>query len=178
MNKQKIFKKHPYKTLLIVLLLLGVALGLRTLNIDREFSGDETATMSIASVKQHLIVAELKKQEINPPATYFLLSCWMKVSKSESWIRLYFVLFGMGGCLLIYLIAREYLNEKLAKIALLIAAFSPLLIFASQYVRSYMDSAFWMLLSCLMMLKILKGKESIFIWVGYIISCVLSLYTF
>jgi len=171
-------KKHFYKTLVIFLLLLGVALGLRTLNIDREFTGDETATMSIASMKLHLMVAELKEREIYPPATYFLLSCWMKVSASEAWIRLYFVLFGVGGCILIYLIAKEYLNEKLANIALLIAAFSPLLIFASQYARSYMDSAFWMLLSCLMMLKIIKGKESIFYWVGYVISCVLSIYTF
>ena len=102
----------------------------------------------------------------------------MKISTSTSWIRFYFVLFGVGVCVLIYLIAREYFNEKLANIALLIAAFSPLLIFASQYVRSYMDSAFWMLLSCLMMLRILKGKESIFNWAGYVISCVLSIYTF
>ena len=115
MNKQKIFKKHSYKTLVIVFLLLGVALSLRTLNIDREFAGDESATMSIASLKQHLITAELKKREIYPPATYFILSYWMKISTSTSWIRFYFVLFGVGVCVLIYLIAREYFNEKLAK---------------------------------------------------------------
>ena len=178
MNKQKILKNHFYKASLVVLLLLGVGFGLRTLNIDREFSGDETVTMSTASMERRLIAAELKEREIYPPATYFILSYWMKISTSESWVRLYFVLFGIGGCLLIYLIAREYLNEKLANIALLIATFSPLLIFASQYIRSYMDSAFWMLLSCLMMLKILKGKESVLIWTCYIVSAALSIYTF
>ena len=85
----------------------------------------------------------------------------MRLVGSGFWVRGYFVLFGIGVCWLVYLIAKEYLDERLGRISLLLSVFSPLMIFTSQYARSYIDSAFWMLLSVLFMLKIIKGTSVI-----------------
>ena len=172
-------KQKIYYSLLILFILLAVALFLRTLNLHKEFSGDESAITylsQLTSVSE--IVSNLKQKYVYPPLTYILVHYWTQVNQSVLWIRLYFVLFGFGVCVLIYLLGKEYLNAKFAKITLLLAAFSPLLIFTSQYARSYGDSAFWMLLSSLFMLKIVKGKDRLEVWIGYVVSTVLSLYTF
>ncbi|MFH1593975.1 MAG: glycosyltransferase family 39 protein [Candidatus Omnitrophota bacterium] len=171
----KALTRHP---LFVVLILLGVGLSFRVIDLTREYSGDETVTMLIAGSGLNNIVSVLKARSVYPPLTYFLLSGWMSLSQSIWWIRLYFVMFGLGVCMLIYLIGKECFNEGVARVALLLATFSPLLIFASQYVRSYGDSAFWMLLSTFFMLKIIKGSENLPYWIGYALSAVLAMLTF
>lgn len=162
----------------IVVALLAAGFLLRMLNLGKEFSGDESILIEISRHDAAQIVPQLTTTDIYPPLTYLAVHYLMKVAGSDAFIRLYFVLFGIGACWLVYLIAKEYCDEKLAVIALLLAAFSPLMIFTSQYVRSYIDSAFWMLLSVFFMLKILKGSSGIANWVGYALSMALSLYTF
>ena len=162
----------------IVVALLGAGLFFRMLNITKDFSGDETILMEISRQGADNIVPQVMAKDVYPPLTYIFIHYLIALTGSEAWVRFYFVLFGIGVCLLVYSIAKEYLDEKLAVIALSLAVFSPLLIFTSQYVRSYIDSAFWMLLSVLCMLKILKGESGIMNWIGYVISVALSLYTF
>ena len=178
-KKHQLFiKQKSFYSLLILFILLSFALFLRTFNLNREFSGDETILIGISQLKLEEIIPTLKQKDVYPPLTYLLVHHLMQFNSSTTWIRLYFVLFGLGTCLLIYLITKEYLNKKLARFALLLAVFSPLLIFASQYVRSYIDSTFWMLLTSLFMLKIIKAQDKLVNWAGYIISAALSLYTF
>lgn len=171
-------KQNIYRTWLPVFILIGIALVLRAFNLGKEFSGDETMLIGISQQEINKMLPSIVKTDIYPPLTYFVIHYLAKFGKSGIWLRIYFVLFGIGCCSLVYMIAKEFLDTKLATIALLLAAFSPLLIFASQYARSYIDSSFWMLLSCLFMLKILKGEERAINWSGYIISVVLGLYTF
>lgn len=171
-------KQKFHNSLLILLLLLVTASFLRTLNLNKEFSGDETILAERMKLDFNQMVTTIKQKDVYPPLTYILVYHWMKINRSIVWIRFYFVFFGVGVCLLIYLLGKEYLNIRFARIALILAIFSPLLIYASQYARSYADSAFWMLLSSLYMLKIVKGKDKLANWVGYIISAALSLYTF
>ena len=174
-----LFKKQKFhSSLLILLILLVTASFLRTLNLNKEFNGDETILVERMKLDFNQMVTTIKQKDVYPPLTYILVYHWMKINRSIVWIRLYFVFFGVGVCLLIYLLGKEYLGLKSARIALLLATFSPLLIYASQYARSYIDSAFWMLLSSLFMLKIVKRKDRLVNWAGYIISAALSLYTF
>ncbi len=155
-----------------------IALILRLLNLGRGFSGDETILVGISQRNSAEVVSSVVGNDVYPPFTYLFAHYLGKLGSPEIWIRLYFVLFGVGCCLLVYAIARKLFDKKAAALALLFAACSPLLIFASQYARSYIDSSFWMLLSCFFMLKILKGEPPAASWIGYIISVVLSLYTF
>lgn len=171
-------KNAGARYILIVTALLGAGLFLRTLNMDKEFSGDETTLIEISAHDAGQIIPQLTSKEIYPPLTYLAVHYLMRLVGSEFWVRSYFILFGMGVCWLVYLIAKEYLDERLGIISLALSVFSPLVIFASQYARSYIDSAFWMLLSILFMLKIVKGKAGIANWAGYVLSMALSLYTF
>ena len=171
--------KNLYKRyILAALVLLAAGAFLRTLNLNKEFSGDETILIEISRQDVDQIVPQLTAKDIYPPLTYLAVHYLMRLVRPEFWVRGYFVLFGIGVCWLVYLIAKEYLDERLGRVSLLLSVFSPLMIFTSQYARSYIDSAFWMLLSVLFMLKIIKGKSGIANWTGYAVSMALSLYTF
>jgi uncharacterized membrane protein len=166
------------KTHLIILALFLLAISLRVFNLERGFFGDESITMSSASKQLTDIIPSLVKNDANPPLTSLLLHLWMKVGRNEIFIRLYFIIFGMGTLLMIYLIARECLNEKVALLALFLGAISPMLISLSQFIRNYIDSAFWMLLSNYFLLLIIKNKGKKLAWHGYFLSAVFSIYTF
>lgn len=166
-------------TAILVLLIFGAAFLLRIININKVVSGDETEVLTILKSAPSQLLHAVMEKGYYPPLTYVLTFLWKGVVGSEPYaVRLYFVLFGMGVLGVAYLMGREYLDKKFATIYLLLAAFSPLLIFLSQYARSYIDSAFWMLLSGLFMMRILNGNRGVANWFGYIISASLSLYTF
>ncbi len=160
------------------LLLLAAGFFFRAQNLGRALTGDESLLFEISNLPLKDIVPMLLQIEAYPPLSYFLLHFWMFFSKSLIWGKLYFVLFGMGNCILVYLIVKEYIDEKAGRLALILSIFSPLLVFSSQFFRSYADYTFWMLLSCLFLLKIIKGKAGSVIYLGYIISVLLGLYTF
>lgn len=159
-------------------LLLSIAFILRLINIGKAPCNDELLVLNIAGKNLSDLLALLKTTDVYPPLTYILLHYWLKINQSPEWIRLYFVIFGLASCLIIYLIAKEYLGKKTANIALTIAAFSPFLIFGSQYIRSYMDSAFFILCSTYFLLKVIKKKNVMISCVGYCVSTALAFYTF
>jgi len=167
-----------YGRITVIMLLLFLGLAFRASNINREFSGDEGLLVRIAGEPSGEVIRALKSTDAYPPLTYIFVHHMMKISRSAAWIRSYFILFGIGVSILIYLIAKEYFDVKVAMIALALSVFSPLLIFLSQYARSYIDSAFWMLSATLFFIKIVRGGRSPLNWAGYIISAALSLYTF
>ena len=161
-----------------VVILLGLAFLLRICNIGKEFSGDENLLIGMARLDFSQMLSELIHKDAYPPLTYAILNFWLRLNSSTVWARTYFLLFGVGVCIVIYMLAREYLGEKYARLSLSLASFSPLLIFASQYTRSYIDSSFWMMVSSFCILKIVKARAGRLYWAAYTISAVLSLYTF
>lgn len=161
-----------------VFFLLIVALSIRLLHLGRGFAGDELILYDISRLGIRELLQTLAAREVYPPLTYVLIHYWGLLNSSSAWIRLYFALFGIGVCALVFSIARDFFNEKAAEIALLFSVFSPLLIYSSQYARSYGDSCFWMLLSVFFLLKIIKGKDRPLYWFGYFISCASGIYTF
>ncbi|MDD5136301.1 MAG: glycosyltransferase family 39 protein [Candidatus Omnitrophica bacterium] len=165
-------------SVLLVIALLFIGLLLRSINIDKEISGDEALIMGICSQDFNTMVGMFMKADVYPPLPYMVVHYMLKVNKAVAFIRSYFVLFGLGACLIIYLLAKEYFNITVARLALTLSVFSPISIFTSQYIRSYIDSAFWILLSCLFMLKLLKGKDRLAYWLGYVLAAAVSLYTF
>lgn len=162
------------KVLFVFLLL--IAIFLRIIGLDKGINGDEGALLTYAHADFSQIFETLKSKAIFPPLTPLLLHTWMMVSTSEIWIRLYFVLFGIGSCLVMYFMALEYGDRRFALLVFLLSAISPFLIWTSQHIRSYMDSTFWMLCSTYFFLKCLKNfeKQS---WFGYIFFSTLAIYT-
>lgn len=173
-NKRKIL------SVIIFFVILVIAISLRFTELDKGYNSDEGLMFSLAKASSNKLFATVIKKGDFPPLPYLLLHIWIKLGQSESevWVRSYFVIFGIGVCILIYLIAKIYLNNVFGLVAFFIAATSPFLIWASQFMRSYIDSCFWALLSTFFMLKILKGDLHLKNKIGYVLSAVLGLYTF
>lgn len=169
----------PKRIAIAVAVLILTGLILRSFFLSRGFYGDEAITLLSVSGSFTDIIPSLVEFDSHPPLTSFLLYFWMNLSDNEIFIRYYFILFGIGLLLIIYLLAREYYsNRKIALLAVLIAALSPLLVSLSQYVRNYIDSAFWMVSSVYFFLLIMRGKGSRRVWLGYLAVNIFSLYTF
>lgn len=168
------------KNIIIFLLLISLAIILRSLNLERGFFGDEAVTLLSASANFDDVVPNLIKYDAHPPLTSILLNFWMNISREEIFIRYYFILFGVGVLFLIYITAYEYANcnNSFALFVLFLSAISPMLISMSQFIRNYIDSAFWLLLSNYFLLLIIRRKDRMGIWAGYFISTLLSVYAF
>lgn len=167
-----------YIILCMVVIAAAAGITLRAMDPHREFSGDETILLEISQLDAKDALRAVIEKEVYPPFTYLAAHYLMALGRSQVWVRVYFALFGIGSCIIVYMIAKELFDAAFAVIPFVLCLFSPLQIFASRYTRNYIDSAFWMLLSCLFMLRILKGKEGFLNWLGYVISMVMGLYTF
>lgn len=165
------------KKTLPALFLLSASLALRLINLDKGFSGDEGALLLYSQGSPFQILERLKDIAIFPPLSAIGLHLWMFFDGSEVWIRMYFVFFGMGSCCLVYFLGREYITERFGLIALFLASVSPFLIWTSQYVRSYSDATFWMLVSTFFFLRMVKEEERVSNYLFFAGSCALGIYT-
>ena len=159
------------------LLIFVGAVFLRVIHLDKGISGDEGALLTYAQGGWSDILATLKTEAIYPPLSPFLLSQWLRMGASEIWIRLYFVMFGVGCCVLVYFIASEFAGRKFGMMAMALASLSPFLIWSSQFIRTYMEGTFWMLLATVFFVRVIKRERSddrVF----YVISSAVAIYTF
>lgn len=156
-----------------------LALVLRLYNLDRGFNSDEAWLLKRATQQTMSSMFSSLQQgnSVYPPLTPYLFQVWAKVSLEEVWLRMYFVLFGMALCLLLYHFAWMYSkNIYFALMVFFLAAISPMQIWASQFIRSYIDSAFFSVLSCYFFWGILQKEDSFRNKCGYVFSSILSLY--
>jgi len=136
---------------------LGVALNFRLLFINRPIFGSDESRILKASLSFLELWKSLLYEDVYPPLMYYLLHVWLKIDASDIWIRLFFVLFGVGSCILIYHISKMLFSKKKALWAMAFSAISPLLIWSSQYTRAYGPSSFFILLSQFFYFKYFKS---------------------
>lgn len=121
------------KIVLALVLLLGA--GLRLVNLDQSFWLDEAsqAQMSALSVKQ---IWFDRGGDFHPPLFYLLAHLWLQFGKSEVWLRLLPVTFGVANIYVLYLLAKKIIpgHQILSSFLLAIAPFH---IYYSQEFRSY-----------------------------------------
>lgn len=135
--------------------------------------------MLIAEASQPLthLIAYLQEKSVYPPLTPLLLKAWMLVDHHEAWVRSYFVLHGILLCLLLYEIGRYLGGRSVGLTCLFAAAVSPMLVWASQFVRPYSDSAFWTVLAIYCLLRATDTKQARW-WIGYALSALVAFYMF
>ena len=109
----------------LTLWLISLAFVVRILFLDKGYSGDEGALLRYTQSDWHKILHILIHEAIFPPLTPIFLSLWKEISVSEIWIRMYFVLFGVGSCFLIYRIALLSGNRRFSSIAFLTSLLAP-----------------------------------------------------
>jgi len=166
------------RIVILFFVILALVMLLRIIGIDKGYNSDEGWLLKTAQLELGQLIPFLGEgRSVYPPLSPSLFHLWMKVSDSEVWLRCYFVLFGSLLCVVIFLIGRIYKDERFGLSVFFLSAVSPLLIWSSQFIRSYIDSAFWITLSTYFMLKILKDKGSLVNCAGYIISSSLALYS-
>jgi uncharacterized membrane protein len=155
----KIMAKEKY--LLIGIILLG--LGLRLTNLNQSFWLDEAsqAQMSSLSLSQ---IWSARQADFHPPLFYFLTHFWLQLGRSESWLRLLPVFFGVVSIAFIYMF-----NKKIGLTAALFLAINPYHIYYSQEFRSYS------LLAMLGLLSVLLMQRKKYIWMAVVNA--LLLYT-
>lgn len=156
-------RKENLKFIFIVV----AALGLRLVNLNQSFWLDEAAQV-IESSRPFWQQFDLAA-DFHPPLYHLLLHFWMLGGKSEIWVRLLSVGFGIGSIIIIYQIGKLLIDKKAALIASLFLAISPYHIWYSQEARPYIAFLFFSIVSTLFLLR----KK----WFWYTVFAVFSLYT-
>jgi 4-amino-4-deoxy-L-arabinose transferase-like glycosyltransferase len=139
MNRRE---SHLWRNLALILLLaLAVRLinlGGRTLWYDEAFAVLFAEKGWGAMVDGTLTEVEGGAADVHPLVYYQSLHYWMEVfGESPAAVRLYSVLVGVATVLVIFLLARDWFDDRTALIAALIAAVAPIHVQYSQETRMY-----------------------------------------
>ena len=136
--------KNTSPFLIIVILVLG--LGLRLINIHQSFWLDEASQAQLASPSLSQIWSG-RGGDFHPPLFYFLAHFWLQFGRSEPWLRLLPISFGLFNIYLVYKLAKIlFANQslkisnfklKIEYLAALLLALSPFHIYYSQEFRMY-----------------------------------------
>lgn len=144
------------KFLLIIILIIG--LGLRLIKLDQSFWLDEASQAQISSMSAKSIWFD-RQADFHPPLFYLLSHFWLQFDRSEAWLRLLPISFGLLNIAVIYYLAKD-INPKLGLIAAFLLAINPFHVYYSQEFRMYSLLA---LLGTLSMLAFYKKHWSLFL---------------
>ena len=109
----------------------------------------------------------------HPIGVQAFLWLWVKIfGWSEFWVKLPFVLMGIGSIYLIYLIGRQWFNRKVGLFSAAFFAVSQFTIFYSQLARPYSAGLFFVLLMAWFWYKIVfeTKKPKLGIYIGFALS--------
>lgn len=97
----------------------------------------------------------------HPIGVEAFLWLWVRIfGWSEFWIKLPFVLMGIGSVYLIYIIGRQWFNRKVGLFSAAFFAVSQFTIFYSQLARPYSAGLFFVLLMAVFWYKIVFGTKT------------------
>ena len=125
MGKEKFF--------LILILILGS--GLRLIKLDQSFWLDEASQAQLSSMSLSQIWSN-RPGDFHPPLFYFLAHYWLQLGRSETWLRLLPISFGILNIAVIYYLAYA-INPKLGLTAAFLLAINPFHVYYSQEFRMY-----------------------------------------
>ena len=162
-----------------IILLLATLLRFYRLS-NQSLWSDEGNSVALAR-RGFVEIAQRTAFDIHPPLYYWLLKIWIALfGDSEIGLRSLSVVLGIGLVVLIWLLGKRLFNPRIALIATLIAAFSPLQVYYSQEVRMYMLLTVLSSLTVLFAVLILDNNQpqcKILISAAYIVTVTAGLYT-
>ena len=178
-RKNHLRKPHnvPNKRLDYILLgvIMVVAAVLRLWKLGQvPFMHDEFSAMTRLGYDSF---RELIRQGVAPDAhpagVQVFLYYWAKVvGWNAFWVKLPFVLMGIGSIYLIYIIGRQWFNRKVGLLSAAFFAVSEFTVFYSQLARPYAAGLFFVLLQVYFWNCVLFDvkKPSPWLWVGFALS--------
>lgn len=122
----------------IIYTILFLGLILRLINLNQSFWLDEASQGQISS----LSIGEIwsgRTGDFHPPLYYLFIHFWMQFGRSEVWLRLPSVLFGLANIYLLFNFAHLLFPKlpRAAQISAFLLAIAPFHIYYSQEFRSY-----------------------------------------
>lgn len=162
----------------MIILILLLSFILRIIKLNQSLWLDEAISVNVTqALSFKKLVFDFSPGDFHPPLFYLVLKSATNVfGSSEIASRVPSVLFGVGSVYLIYLIGKRLYDQKTALIAALLLATSPLHIYYSQEARMYMLAAFLATASVYFFVSLWQ-KDKIYLWIGFITSTALLLYT-
>ena len=178
-RKHHLRKNHnaPSKRLDYILLgvILLVAAVLRLWKLGQvPFMHDEfSALLRTCFDNFHDFIQQGVMPDSHPIGVQLFLWGWVKLfGMNEFWVKLPFVLMGIGSIYLIYLIGRQWFNRKVGLFSAAFFAVSQFTVFYSQLARPYSAGLFFVLLMAVFWHKIVfeteKPKNGVY--VGFALS--------
>ena len=159
--------------LLGVILLVAAVLRLWKLG-DVPFMHDEfSALLRTRFDNFHDFIQQGIMPDSHPIGVEAFLWLWVRIfGWSEFWVKLPFVLMGIGSIYLIYLIGRQWFNRKVGLFSAAFFAVSQFTVFYSQLARPYAAGLFFVLLMAWFWHKIVfeAKKPSIGVYIGFALS--------
>jgi len=159
----------------LALIVLGGA-ALRFVGLAKESIWlDEATSIIIARMNLASVVA-WAAGDIHPPLYYLALHLWLGFGQSEFAVRALSALFGVMTVVIVYALARELFDPRVAWLSALLLALSPLHIWYSQETRMYVMVTMLSLLASYVMVLALRRRRLRY-WLGYALVSALALYT-
>ena len=155
---------------LIALVVRLIGLSLDSLWFDEVFSV-RTAALCLRDI------VSLTAHDVHPPLYYLLLHFWTKLfGETESAVRMLSVAFSVLSVFVIFRLALELFNRRIAFFAALLTTLSPLQVFYAQETRMYAQLTCLSTISVYFFLRWLKDGARVSSAL-YIISTTMLLYT-
>jgi len=126
-------------TLLVLIVILVFAAGLRFFRIDAQsFWNDEGNSARLAE-RSTLLIIEGAAGDIHPPLYYLTLQVWRSIfGDSEAALRGLSAAFGLITVLAVFFLGRRLFEARVGLIGAFLAAINPFQIYYSQEARMYM----------------------------------------
>lgn len=162
------------------LLAVAVAAGawLRFSVFGQSLVGDELSTLWI--VREHGLGGTLDfvagDGEITPPLYFVLAWVSSRIDSAPEMVRLPSLLAGLGSLPLYYVLGKRLFGPQAARIALAVAALSPILVYFSAYGRAYGLLILLLLLSTVTMLRAADTGLTRW-WIAYAAASCLAMYS-
>ena len=164
----KLEKKITLYFLIGIIVILGSFLRIYNLG-GKSLFGDE-----LCSVRDSKTV---RWWEGHLPLFFYVLHFFMYMGTSEFILRLPSAIFGVLAILMSYKIGKLFFGTKQGLVTAFLLSISTMHIYYSQQVRMYSLFVFLSLLSLFFFYKCFTEENKREIWIGFIISTVLNLYT-
>jgi hypothetical protein len=147
--------------LLVVIMVVAAVLRLWKLG-QVPFMHDEfSALLRTRFDNFHDFIQQGVMPDSHPIGVQLFLWGWVKLfGWNEFWVKLPFVLMGIGSIYLIYLIGRQWFNRKVGLFSAAFFAVSQLTVFYSQLARPYSAGLFFVLLMAYFWYKVVFGTKT------------------
>ena len=148
-------------TFLILLLVISFVFRIYKLDFQSPWIDELFTMINSSSEKSFIEIYQLLKVDVHPPLYYYIVNVFFHIFGDSSFVaRFVSVLFGVGGLLALYYLAKELFNKKtIGIIAVLLLTINHFHIYYSQEARMYTMLFFTSIMSFIFLIKFIKKKE-------------------